>query len=114
MTTANLVRLRLKVASEYLIPLELECKVLYPQYYDHVVIKCFLFPLLQYVVSVGGEEVEVTFIDANHCPGAVCILFRFTNGKSVFHTGDFRWAPDILRSSATCRLLVTNFTLLDY
>ncbi|XP_064081062.1 uncharacterized protein LOC135197836 isoform X2 [Macrobrachium nipponense] len=38
-------------------------------------------------------DIEVTFLDANHCPGAVMILFRFPNGNSVLYAGGFRAHP---------------------
>jgi DNA cross-link repair 1A protein len=37
------------------------------------------------------ENVVVTFYDANHCPGAVTIVFELPDGKSYFHSGDFRF-----------------------
>eukprot|EP01023_Acetabularia_acetabulum_P027393 TRINITY_DN2594_c0_g1_i12.p1 TRINITY_DN2594_c0_g1~~TRINITY_DN2594_c0_g1_i12.p1 ORF type:complete len:497 (-),score=25.10 TRINITY_DN2594_c0_g1_i12:333-1667(-) len=43
---------------------------------------------------VSIEGVGVTFMDANHCPGACIILFEITvngNIKNVLHTGDFRF-----------------------
>ena len=37
-------------------------------------------------------EITVTFFDANHCPGAVMILFQGYMG-TVLHTGDCRFNP---------------------
>jgi len=65
-STAALIRLKIKPGGNCVIPLKLE---------------------MEYNIAVGGMNVKVTFIDANHCPGAVCILFVFENGKRVLHTG---------------------------
>ncbi|XP_054819313.1 uncharacterized protein LOC129318516 [Prosopis cineraria] len=42
--------------------------------------------------------IDVTFLDANHCPGSVIILFQPPSGKAVLHTGDFRFSQEIASS----------------
>ncbi|KAF8739523.1 hypothetical protein AX14_009297 [Amanita brunnescens Koide BX004] len=37
----------------------------------------------------NGQEITLTLIDANHCPGAVMYLIEGDNG-AILHTGDFR------------------------
>lgn len=49
-------------------------------------------------------------MEANHCPGAACILFKIKDRqKVVLHTGDFRWNPNLLSKSATYRALVSQY-----
>ena len=71
--TANLVHYRLGVSYEYLRPLPI-CTV----------------------NEIDG--VNVTLLDANHCPGSVSFLFEVRDrhrSRRYFHTGDFR-ANDII------------------
>lgn len=42
------------------------------------------------------EGVEITALDANHCPGAIMLMFRILKtGLCILHTGDFRASPEM-------------------
>ncbi|KAI4316447.1 hypothetical protein L6164_024425 [Bauhinia variegata] len=45
-------------------------------------------------VNIAG--IDVTCLDANHCPGSIIIFFQPPNGKAVLHTGDFRFSEEIV------------------
>lgn len=71
--TGNLLKSKLHVQEQYIhsLPVDTECVV---------------------------NGVKVVLLDANHCPGAVMILFYLPNGNVTLHTGDFRADPTMERS----------------
>ncbi|XP_032137577.1 DNA cross-link repair 1A protein isoform X1 [Sapajus apella] len=71
--TGNLLKSKLHVQEQYIHPLPLDTECI-----------------------VNG--VKVVLLDANHCPGAVMILFCLPNGTVILHTGDFRADPSMERS----------------
>ncbi|KAL2769244.1 DNA cross-link repair 1A protein, partial [Daubentonia madagascariensis] len=71
--TGNLLKNKLHVQEQYIHPLPMDTECI-----------------------VNG--VKVVLLDANHCPGAVMILFYLPNGTVVLHTGDFRANPSMERS----------------
>ncbi|KAJ7966339.1 DNA cross-link repair protein [Quillaja saponaria] len=54
--------------------------------------KLVVLPLNQ-KINIAG--IDVTCLDANHCPGSIIILFEPPNDKAVLHTGDFRFSEDM-------------------
>ncbi|XP_014787431.1 uncharacterized protein LOC106881526 isoform X2 [Octopus bimaculoides] len=88
--TANLVKLKIGVSNKYIHPLPLYCPVIV-------------------------ESVEVTLMDANHCPGSVLILFKYSDQskqKVVLHTGDFR-ADSIMEKYDALQNVKINQLYLD-
>ncbi|XP_062988758.1 DNA cross-link repair 1A protein [Elgaria multicarinata webbii] len=70
--TGNLVKSKLHVQEQYvkILPMDRECVI---------------------------NGIKIVLLDANHCPGASMILFIFTNGTVILHTGDFRADPSMER-----------------
>lgn len=56
----------------------------------------FLRPLPLNTPTLVEEGVEVTLVDANHCPGAVQLLFHLPDGRRYIHTGDMRFHPSMV------------------
>ncbi|TEA21228.1 DNA cross-link repair protein pso2/snm1 [Colletotrichum sidae] len=76
--TGDLVKMQLRVAAKWVVPLEFDETVEVP----------------------GTEGVTVTMIPANHCPGSSLFLFEKALGKGsnakkqrILHCGDFRACP---------------------
>lgn len=57
--------------------------------------------------------VQVTLVDANHCPGAVQFLFELPDGRRYVHTGDMRFAPSLLTCAPLQRFHNPDILYLD-
>ncbi|KAL3500347.1 hypothetical protein ACH5RR_039440 [Cinchona calisaya] len=60
-------------------------------------------------INIAG--IDVTCYDANHCPGAIIILFEPPNGKAVLHTGDFRFSDEMSKISPLQTCLIHTLIL---
>ena len=76
--TKRLVHLRLKVPENCVIGLPLNVPI----------------SLAQYDPSLTLES--VTLLHANHTPDGVTFLFKLKNGQIHWHTGDFRYLPEMI------------------
>jgi DNA cross-link repair 1A protein len=89
--TANLVSQQLGVNRKFLHPIPL------------------LTPI---VIESRGKPVTVTAIDANHCPGAVMLLFQ-VGTRNVLHVGDFRWNRRIMQKCSQLNPFFSGQSSLD-
>jgi len=48
-------------------------------------------------IESGGKKIRVKAFDANHCPGALMLLFE-VEGKKIFYTGDFRLSDEMCQN----------------
>ncbi|XP_053103451.1 5' exonuclease Apollo [Hemicordylus capensis] len=92
--TGQLLHLRLKVAKQWICPLEVG--------ESHVVA----------LDEIGKETMTVTLIDANHCPGSVMFLFEGYFGV-ILYTGDFRYTPSLQQEPALKNSKLMNILYLD-
>nr|XP_057939593.1 5' exonuclease Apollo-like [Doryrhamphus excisus] len=92
--TASLLKVKLGVKEKWIHPLELGDPYLLP------------------LDDIGKENMTVTLIDANHCPGAVMFLFEGYFG-SILYTGDFRYSPSMLRELCLATSATINVLYLD-
>ncbi|XP_020636227.3 5' exonuclease Apollo isoform X1 [Pogona vitticeps] len=92
--TGQILHLRLKVAKEWIHPLEVG--------ESHVLA----------LDEIGRETMTVTLIDANHCPGSVMFLFEGYFGV-ILYTGDFRYTPNMQQEPALKNEKLINILYLD-
>ena len=60
-----------------------------------------MYQSIPFGVDEDGKQVNVILMDANHCPGAVMVLFEGAFGR-VLHTGDFRYSSCLGKSLKSC------------
>jgi DNA cross-link repair 1A protein len=56
-------------------------------------------PGQSFAIETGGKRVSIQAFDANHCPGALMLLFE-SEGKRIFYTGDFRLSDQMRQGLA--------------
>ncbi len=61
-----------------------------------------------------NQRIGVTLVDANHCPGAVLMLFRLPHeNKYHLHTGDLRFHPRMKSYPAFQNIHISSLSFLS-
>ena len=60
-----------------------------------------------YLDEERQEQMTLTALDANHCPGAVMFLIEGYFG-TILHTGDFRFTPDMVHTGTLAQYSGNN------
>lgn len=59
----------------------------------------------------GGRRATLTFVDANHCPGAAMVIVE-VNDSVLLHTGDMRWDRRAMEQSPSLARLLRGAQVL--
>eukprot|EP00879_Flechtneria_rotunda_P031977 GHRR01035117.1.p1 GENE.GHRR01035117.1~~GHRR01035117.1.p1 ORF type:complete len:160 (+),score=43.34 GHRR01035117.1:128-607(+) len=59
------------------------------------------------------DGVQVTLVDANHCPGAVQFLFELPDGQCYIHCGDMRYCRAMQQNQQLARFRGADAVFLD-
>ncbi|KMS94561.1 hypothetical protein BVRB_020170, partial [Beta vulgaris subsp. vulgaris] len=68
---------------------------------------------LEFNVGEVIEDVLVTALDANHCPGSAMLLFQHRDGTTNLHCGDMRWHSKMLSIPALMPPVQIDYLHLD-
>lgn len=78
-----------------------------------LLVLCAIVVTWSCMLAVLAAGVRVTFIDANHCPGAAQVLFELQDGRRFIHCGDMRYSPALLANPHLQRFRNADAVFLD-